>query len=83
MRLAAAVDSGTYRVSVTGVVNLRRLTGGGDTSFVAEAEPASADSAAVADTTGAASDPAAAPPDTAGAPPDTVGAPPDTARRRV
>ncbi|WP_428274671.1 Ig-like domain-containing protein [Candidatus Palauibacter sp.] len=49
VRLGAALDSGTYRVSVTGVVNVRGLAGGGDTSFVAEPEPPSADSATVAD----------------------------------
>lgn len=49
VRLGAVLDSGTYRVSVTGVVNLRRLVGGGDTSFVAEPEPPAADSPAAAD----------------------------------
>jgi hypothetical protein len=97
VRLGTALDSGTYRVSVTGVVNLRRLTGGGDTSFVAEPQPPSADSAAVTDSAAAEGDSVAAeqdsvptapdtlgaPPDTVGAPPDTVGAPPDTVRRRA
>ncbi len=73
VRLAAALDSGTYRVSVTGVVNLRRLAGGGDTSFVAEPEPPSGDSVAEPDSAALA--------DTLGAPPDTLGAPPDTLAR--
>ena len=95
VRLATVIDSGTYRVSVTGAVNVRRLTGGGDTSFVAEPEPPSADSATAADSV-AVEDSAAVegdsvaveqdtvPPapdslDVPGIPPDTAGAPPDTA----
>ncbi|WP_419937650.1 Ig-like domain-containing protein [Candidatus Palauibacter sp.] len=95
VRLATVIDSGTYRVSVTGAVNVRRLTGGGDTSFVAEPEPPSDDSATVADSV-AVEDSAAVegdsvaveqdtvPPapdslDVPGIPPDTAGAPPDTA----
>ncbi|MCY3598863.1 MAG: Ig-like domain-containing protein [Gemmatimonadetes bacterium] len=94
VRLGAALDSGTYRVSVTGVVNLRGLTGGGDTSFVAEPEPPSADSAAAADSVAAADSTVAegdsvvveqdsVPPapdslDIPAIPPATAGAPPDT-----
>ncbi len=95
VRLATVIDSGTYRVSVTGAVNVRRLTGGGDTSFVAEPEPPSDDSATVADSV-AVEDSAAVegdslaveqdtvPPapdslDVPGIPPDTAGALPDTA----
>jgi len=94
VRLAAALDSGTYRVSVTGAVNLRRLSGGGDTSFVAAPEPPSADSAtatdstavvdsaAVADSAAAQGDSAAVEQDTAPSAPDSLdipGLPPDTA----
>ena len=99
VRLATVIDSGTYRVSVTGAVNVRRLTGGGDTSFVAEPEPPSDDSATVADSV-AVEDSAAVegdsvaveqdtvPPapdslDVPGIPPDTLGVPPDTVRRRA
>ena len=86
--LAAPLDSATYHVSVAGVLNVRRLAGGGDTSFVAEPPPADSmapgdSAAAVADSAGAPQDPAVAdtpeaPPDTVGVPPDTVGVPPDT-----
>ncbi|MDE2719614.1 Ig-like domain-containing protein [Candidatus Palauibacter polyketidifaciens] len=89
VRLGAALDSGTYRVAVTGVVNVRGLAGGGDTSFVAEPEPPAADSVAVADSAAAEGDSVAveqdsvpSAPDTLdlpGVPPDTLGAPPDTA----
>ena len=94
VRLGAVIDSGTYRVSVTGAVNVRRLTGGGDTSFVAEPEPPSDDSATVADSVAVEDSAAvegdslaveqdAVPPapdslDVPGIPPDTAGAPPDT-----
>ena len=36
IRLAAALDSGIYLVETSGVVNLRHLIGGGDTTFVVE-----------------------------------------------
>ena len=36
IRLATALDSGRYLVEANGVVNLRHLTGGGDTTFVVE-----------------------------------------------
>ncbi len=87
VRLGAALDSGTYRVSVTGAVNVRRLAGGGDTSFVAEPGPpapgsaAPADSAAAADTAAVPGDSAGAAQDTLGTPPDTLGTPPDTLGR--
>ncbi|MCG8467390.1 MAG: hypothetical protein MJB57_04170 [Gemmatimonadetes bacterium] len=51
VRVATPLDSITYIVSTSGVVNVRTLTGGGDTSFVAE-PPAPA----VADTTGVVAD---------------------------
>ena len=93
VRLAAAIDSGTYHVSVTGVVNVRRLAGGGDTSFVAEPEAPSgdsaaaadsvalADSAAVADSTAAEGDSVAVEQDSVPPAADTLdipGVPPDT-----
>jgi hypothetical protein len=37
VRLAAALETGTYRVRAGGFVNLRGLVGGGDTTFVYEA----------------------------------------------
>ena len=95
VRLAEALDSATYLVSVSGVVNVRQLVGGGDTSFVAEPLPPPADSTETpADSTetqaertagdtlglGLPPDTLGAPPDTLGVPPDTLGAPPDTAR---
>lgn len=88
VRLGAALDSGTYRVSATNVVNVRRLTGGGDTSFVAEPEPPSGDSETAADPVAAEGDslvveqdsvpPAPDTLDIPGVPPDTLGVPPDT-----
>lgn len=51
VQLGEALDSATYLVSVGGVLNVRRLEGGGDTSFVAEPAPAPEDSTAAADTT--------------------------------
>jgi len=54
VRLARGLREGGYRLRAEGFVNLRRLTGGGDTTFVAELpappDPAAADSAAVRDT---------------------------------
>ncbi len=84
VRLAEALDSATYLVSVSGVVNVRQLVGGGDTSFVAEPLPPPADSTETpADSTETqaertAGDTLGLPPDTLGLPPDTLGAPPDT-----
>lgn len=69
VRLRPAIVSGTYRVSASGFVNLRRLTGGGDTTFVARIE-VPADSAGVSA-------------DSLGAPQDTVGAVRDTLAVRV
>lgn len=64
VRLAEALASGTYLIGARGFTNLRRLVGGGDTTFVAEVpEPVSAlppDSAAIGDSAGI-----AAPEDTA------------------
>lgn len=82
VRLGTALDSGTYRVSVTGAVNLRRLTGGGDTSFVAEPQPPSADSAPAADSVAvtdsvAVADAAAAEGDSLAAEQDSVPTVPD------
>lgn len=85
VRLGRALRSGIYRIHAEGFVNLRRLTGGGDTTFVADLpEPAPPD------TTVAARDTAEAARDTAGAVRDTTeardtlsvrGAPPPSGRR--
>lgn len=93
VRLAEGIAAGTYRVSAEGFVNLRHLTGGGDTTFVAEFPLADstltpADSGAVAADSAAVGDSAAvqaAAGDTLGVlldslavPPDTLTVPPDT-----
>ncbi len=75
VRLRDPIASGLYRVRASGFVNLRRLAGGGDTTFVAEVASTAADSAAAADSV-------ATVPDTVGLPPDTVGLPPDTVSPR-
>ncbi|WP_419948541.1 Ig-like domain-containing protein [Candidatus Palauibacter sp.] len=75
VRLEEPLDSATYLVSVSGVMNVRRLVGGGDTSFVAEPPPPPEDTIpAAADSVEAPGEPA---------PGDTLGAPPDTAGRRL
>ena len=65
VRLVEGLSSGTYLIEATGFTNLRRLVGGGDTTFVADVpEPAPAvppDSTGEADTVGV-----AAPGDTTG-----------------
>ena len=88
VRLRNVLEASTYRVRADGLVNLRGLVGGGDTTFVAE--PPARDSAAAVsdslarDTLGVAADSADARPDTLvapdslAAPPDTPAAPPDT-----
>ncbi len=84
VRLAVALDSATYIVESSGIVNLRHLVGGGDTTFVAVPSPPAPDSAdlvgdpSALDTLAVPLDTLGVPPDTVGVPPDTVGVPPDT-----
>ena len=79
VKLAEALDSVTYLVSVSEVLNVRHLLGGGDTSFVAEPPVTPEDPAqAVADAAGAVADTAGAAADTAGAAADTAGTAADT-----
>ncbi|MDX1577296.1 MAG: carboxypeptidase regulatory-like domain-containing protein [Gemmatimonadota bacterium] len=80
VRMASPLVPAAYRAFVEGAVNLRRLSGGGDTTFV-YAPPADS-AAAVPDTTGVPVDSAAVPtpaPDSLRASPDSVSTPPDTA----
>ncbi|MDX1393749.1 MAG: Ig-like domain-containing protein [Gemmatimonadota bacterium] len=75
VRLADGIEPGTYRVRAEGFVNLRRLTGGGDTTFVVERDSVVAppDSAALApDSLAAVSDTLGAEADTAGVSSDTL-----------
>jgi len=67
-----------FQLTVTGVVNINDLGGGGgDVEFTWE--PPEPEPVEVPDTAGVVPDTAAVPPDTAGVPPDTSGVPPDTA----
>ncbi len=82
--LAEPLVEGTYRVEARQFVNVRKLSGGGDTTFAYTPEPAAEEAAqdttgAVQDSTGAAQDTAGAAQDTAGAVQDTAGAVQDTA----
>jgi len=78
VRLSEAIYPGTFRVQANGFLNLRHLSGGGDTTFVAEVG-----SKLPEDTTGVVPDSAvAATRDTLTVPPDTLAVPPDTSRVR-
>lgn len=83
VRLAGRIPDGTYRVHAEGFVNLRGLSGGGDTTFVAAPDTVSVP----ADSAGARTDSLGVPPDTVGIPPDSLapapdslGVPPDSTR---
>jgi len=65
VRVATRLDSATYVVQTSGVINVRHLVGGGDTTFVAEPPPPVPEPAPeVADSVGLGVEPLPPPPDT-------------------